>query len=253
MYIEKTTRYGNVIEIEKHHTSKYRKPGEKRRKKEKPTSEAVEANNLKKMKHWLFMLLVCNFVMGDHHVVLTYSDDNLPEQELAKKYLQKFLRQMRNAYKKRDRELKWICTTEISKRGRIHHHIVMNDCPDFSKLLAEFWPYGGKHLTPMYKDNDYQGLADYLVKSTSDSFDDEGSSFRKRYTCSRNLAKPEVTTRVIGSGEWRKKPRVSEKQKEEGWCIMDRSIVVGSDIFGYPYQKYQMVRMEPKKKRRFKT
>ena len=249
MYVEKTTRYGNRIEVEKHHTSKYRKAGEKRKKKEKPTAEAVKANNLKRMRHWLFMLLVCNFCVGDYHVVLTYSDQTLPEQDLAKKYLQKFFRQMRREYRRRGKELKWICTTEISKKGRIHHHVVMTGCADFAQLLAEYWTYGGKHLTPMYRDNDYEGLADYLTKSTADTFDEPDSSFRKRYTCSRNLEKPEVTTRVIGSGEWRKKPKVSEKQKADGWYIRPDSVVQGTDLFGFTYQKYVIEKAEEKKRR----
>lgn len=242
MYVQRTTRYGNRIEIMKYHTSRYGVKGEKRQPKRKTTAEAVRKNNLRRMRKWLFMLLVENFTAGDHHIVLTYSDEQMPDPEQAKRNLAKFFRQMRRTYRKRGAELRWICTTEISKKGRIHHHVVMNDCEGLSKMLTEFWSYGGKHTTPLYKGGDYQGLADYLVKETKETFDDPDSCFRKRYSCSRNLRKPEVKTEIIKASDWRKWPRLSKKQMAAGYRIDEDSIVTGTDIFGYAYQKYVIER-----------
>ena len=78
-YIEKTTKAGRTVLIERCYSSHIHPPGEKREKKEKKTSEAQEKVNLRKTITELTILMNENFQPGDYHVTLTYAPDERPE------------------------------------------------------------------------------------------------------------------------------------------------------------------------------
>lgn len=243
MYLKKVTKFGNRIEVEKYHTSRYGHAGEKRRKKQKPSEETVKAANERHAIRKLYQLMCENFTDRDHHIVLTYAKDCLPEVELSKAFLKNFLDRARRAYKAMGIELKWIATTEW-ERERIHHHLVINNCPDFDAVMRDLWPHGGTHPEALWKDCDYKGLAEYFVKETSRTFRKEENPYKKRYSCSRNLKKPEVTVEVIKADEWRKRPTVSKSQEAAGYVLEEDSIVRDVDIFGFPFLRYTMIRKE---------
>lgn len=243
MYLKKTWRYRDHIEIRKYHTSRYGVKGEKRSPKEKPTEASVKAANERNAVRKLTRLLINNFDAGDWHLTLTYRPECRPDPEGARKTLGKFFARMRRAYRKLGAELKYIAVTEWSGKS-IHHHIVVNDAPGFSKIISEAWEYGGKHMTPLYPDHDYDGLAQYLVKETGKTFRDETSPYKQRYTCSRNLEKPEETVEVIKAAEWRRAPSVSRSLQAAGYVLDKESVFEGVDIFGYPYLEYTMVKKE---------
>jgi len=237
MYLKRTYIYKDHIEVRKYHTSKYGIKGEKRRKKARPSDEAREKNNETVAQDRLRRLLINNFEEGDWHVVLTYSNESKPSVEESKKILQNFLRSMKREYAKQGIELKYIITTEWNKK-RIHHHMAINNCEGFAKLLNKYWPYGGRHLTALYPDQDYAGLAEYLIKETKTTFRDQGNPYRQRYTCSRNLKKPEEKVEIINAAEWKSKPTVSKSLREEGYILEPDSLFEGIDLWGFPFQRY---------------
>lgn len=180
---------------------------------------------------------------------MTYAPENLPDEKLAKKYLALFFDRLKRAYRKAGRELKWVATTEW-ERERIHHHIIINDCPGIAQILGEQWPMGGKHLTPLYPDGDYMGLARYFVKETSKTFREGQNPWKKRYSCSRNMEEPEETVEVVKADEWRKKPSMSKQLEAAGYVIEEDSIIRDVDIFGFPFLKYTMKQIEKNRRKR---
>ena len=243
MYLKKTWIYKDHIEVRKYHTSRYGVKGEKRQPKEKPSEASVKAANERNAVKKLERLLINNFDHGDWHLVLTYGEEDRPDLEEGRKRLSRFFSRIRKAYRKQGVELKYIAVTEWEAK-RIHHHIVINDCPGFSKIISAEWPYGGQHMTPTYQDRNYKGLAAYLVKETANAFRQEGSPYKQRYTCSRNLEKPEETVEVIKAKEWRKEPSVPRSLQAAGYYLEKGSIYEGVDIFGYPFLEYTMVKTE---------
>lgn len=83
-------------------------------------------------------------------------------------------------------------------------------------------------------------MADYLLKETEKTF--RSSPEKQRYACSRNLIdpKPEKRIRRTKSG-WQKDPR-----PRKGYYIIQDSLYNGFDKLGYPYQRYVMVKTDPK-------
>lgn len=243
MYLKKTRKYGNRIEIRKYHTSRYGVKGEKRNRRQQPTPEAVARNNEREAERRLERLLVGNFTEDDHFVTLTYRKEDRPGVEKSKEILRKFFRLMRKAYRAAGIELKYIVTTEWNKKN-IHHHLVVNDMPHFNRTVSTLWKNGGIHETPMFQGRDYAGLAEYLIKETKETFRDKENPYRQRYACSRNLKKPEETVEIIKASSWREIPQVPKKLQAEGYVLDVDSIEQGIDIFGYPFMEYIMVRRE---------
>lgn len=252
MYLKKTWKYGNRIEVRKYHTSRYGVKGERRAPKEKTTELSVEKANARAAEKRLNRLLVGNFDECDNFITLTYRKEDRPDVEGSRKILKKFLNGMRKEYKKAGEELKYIFVTEWNGKS-IHHHIVMNDIPGFSKILSRNWTYGGKNITPLYANHDYSELAAYLIKETSETFRDKGNPYRQRYSCSRNLKKPEETVEVIKSESWRELPKVPDKLRDQGYVLDMNSIYTDIDVFGYPYQEYTMIRIDPPERGRKRT
>ena len=131
-------------------------------------------------------ILTANFDENDQHVVLTYRNDELPTIEDSKKILKNFLNRARRFYAKHNVEFKYVFVTEWNAK-RIHHHIVCNSVPgvNTSAEISRLWGHGGAHLTPLYEDKDFNGLAEYLVKETKDRFRDDGNPY-KQERCHRN-------------------------------------------------------------------
>ena len=71
-YVERITRAGKTIEIERYFTSRYKKQGIKRGDKVKPTTEQQEKINTRQAERKLRILINANYGYGDYHLVLDY-------------------------------------------------------------------------------------------------------------------------------------------------------------------------------------
>lgn len=157
----------------------------------------IDANERDAVKR-LAREINCNFGGGDLWVTLRYDPAHLPESmEAAKADREKFLRTLRRKYKKATGiDLKYIIASsqKDSKTGgavRLHHHLIVPAGAE--ELLKAIWPSADdvviRHLDGR---GDYTGVARYLV-SNGDTGAEGGE---KRYTCSKNLAKPVYTEPV---------------------------------------------------------
>ena len=161
----------------------FQAPG-KRRKKCRPTKEVQAKINQRNAERRLVRLVHANFTEEDLALALSYDRAHMPADEIAaKKIMQRFLRQLRQEYRKLGLELKYIWTSETGKTtGRIHHHLILSGGMDRDRL-EELWGRGWANSKRLqFGDDGVTGLARYMVKTQLDY---------RRYSCSRNLVRPE--------------------------------------------------------------
>lgn len=238
-YLKHLCYLPHSIEVEEVHSSRYGQKGYKRAPRTKPTKEEMEATNERNRVKKLRRIIATNFDSDDYHLILTYAKDKRPDPDGAKKILQKFIRSLKRAYKRLGEELRYIVVTEY-KSSAIHHHIILNGIAGAPKLIKELWTYGGTHFSPIYPNGDVGELAAYLIKETRKSHRDADNPNKLSYSCSRNLKKPVIKTKVVKADTWRKEP-----VPQAGYQIRKSDIVSGINQMGYPYRYYTMVPITP--------
>lgn len=194
------------------------------------TSEKVQRNNDRLAVKELTRKLNANFVPGDLHVVLTY--ETAPEKLQAKKDRETFVRKLRKEMEIQGKELKYVAVTEY-EHTRIHHHLVINAVE--LSTLEKLWVKGWVKATVLDESGQYSKLAEYLIKETQKTFREEGSIYKRRYSCSGNLIKPVVTRIEVDLSELFEDP-----QPEEGYYI-DFERRYEHPITGIEHLEYMMV------------
>ncbi|MBQ8691262.1 MAG: hypothetical protein IJ516_05510 [Phascolarctobacterium sp.] len=114
--------------------------------KEKVTAPKQRELNDKRAKRYCMLLAKSNFDAGDYMLHPSYCEKYLPETiEEAEKEIKNFLRRVKRAAKKKGCELKYIYVTEQgAKKGRIHHHCIINaSCGLTREEIENLWakPY----------------------------------------------------------------------------------------------------------------
>lgn len=196
MYYRDTIVAGKTILRSLVASSRVKTGKQKRRPKERPTSDAVAKVNFRNALKILTAKINHNFKQGDYHLVLTHKDTVTPQE--AKKRLERFLANMRSYCKRNDIDFKWIAVTEY-KHTRVHHHIIMNNID--MKVVDKYWKYGYEKPTLLDESGNYYKLAAYLLKETEKTFREESSPSKRRYTSSRNVVMPEVKREKVAGRE----------------------------------------------------
>lgn len=235
-YYQKTVTAGKTKEITKMFSARYGRKGLTREINHLPTPEDVQKVNRKQAEAKLRWLINTNFGYNDIHMVLTYIKGLRPPPMEAKRCLEKFLRDLRALYRKNGIELKYICVTEYLNKA-IHHHLVINSID--MRQVTPLWPYGRARPTYLDDSGQYGQLASYLIKETDKTFRLPDAPYRKRWNASRNLKKPNIEMKVVDRNSWRKEPKALK-----GYILERDKIENGvSEITGYPYQYYSMIRV----------
>lgn len=237
-YFKRTWVAGETVEICKTYSAV---KGGGRKKRENTTSEAVAKYNLKMAHRKLTRLINANFKPGDLFLNPTYRDSMTVEE--AKKHIDKFLRDLRRYFKKQGRELKYILVTAYGERGRIHHHLVINTAD--AREIMKLWQHGGMRFEPLYPNCEYSALASYLIEQSRKQPKSGEICSKKRWSCSRNLTKPQEKVEEVNAKTWR-----SEPKPLKGYYIDKSSIEEGvSPVSGQPYQFYRMIKLKPNTRR----
>lgn len=180
----------------------------RRGRKFRPSSAAQEKYNQKRRELYLRDLLHANFTERGFALRLSY-DGESPDVETAQAALRRFIRRLKRWYQKHGAELKYIYCTERGKNhGRVHHHMVVNDCPgltDSPYFFRDLWANGGLpggrgyvYAAPLefakgeggaFEDGGLTGLSKYIVY-------DKQKTTSKQYGRSRNLEEPEVIEHI---------------------------------------------------------
>lgn len=233
-YLQKETRAGNLLLVQKHQSSRYGSKGKRRGEWQHPTPQSVERANERRALEKLWLLLNANFVAGDLFVLLTYRKEERPSPEEAKKRMAQFLRKARALYRREGKELKYIWVTEYQSTA-IHHHLVMSHIDP--TLLADLWPHGMVRTESLYEEGQFRGLAEYLIKETSCTFRETGG---KRWNPSKNLIRPKETRRVVSASSWRREPKIPK-----GYRLLGEVESGVSEVSGWPYQRYVLLADAP--------
>lgn len=232
-YIKQTVRAGNVTEVYKYYSGRYKKKGVSPTPRKEKTSEKQALINQEHSLRNLRWLINANFTKNDIHLVLTYRRDKRPSLEDGLHILSNALKRFRRVYKKQGLEFKYIAVTEYHNKA-IHHHLIVNRI-DVS-LLQEKWPFGALRPTFIYSE-DLTQLAAYLIKETSKHLGD--GPINKRFSHSTNLKKPEIKKEIIKADSWMMIPKAPK-----GWILVTDSVIDYVNEFGYPSQQYVLHKIE---------
>ncbi len=238
MYTRKIYRFPGSIEVEEYHTGKYGAPGQARGKKRKPTPEEIKKRNQTNRENYVRRLMKANFRKNDYWITLTYKKGLRPSVEKMRKDVDKLLRKVRSAYRKKGQELKYILRMGIGKRGGPHLHILVNRIMDTDLIFSDQWEHGGIFFKPAYEEGGFKALADYIVKP----LEEWEPETLKRYTRSRNLIIPKPKKEILLGKTWRKEPKKKGYYLEEYW--------EGINPFtGYLSRRYILTKLEGGKER----
>ena len=183
-YRTRTIRSGEMLEAIAYPIIANRQ--QRREARGKITGEAQRKVNTRNARRHLIRLAQCNFTAKSVFVTLTYGEaPEDPDRELTK-----YLARLRTAARKAGEKLKYIAVTEISSRGRVHHHILLEGV---DRDTAEHKWRGGFANGRNYQDNPqgFKGIVLYMAKWNSTLEDGEGR--RKRTRVSKGLSQPRET------------------------------------------------------------
>ncbi len=252
MYWRDKWEFVNSIEHEIKFMGKYGAAGEKRAGRKKPTPEQVKKQNQYNREKRMRRLIKKNFRPGDLWCTLKYAKGQRLTMEQLRKDVDAFLRSVRGKYKRRGAALKFVLRKEIGERGGIHVHILVNRLPgwDTDLLLQGSWKHGRINFQSISEYGGYRKLAEYIVKQPDEEawaqlalFPEEERRELIRYSCSRNLERPEPEREFYSR-------RTVRKLLEEGpvptpgFYIDKASVVSGVNRFtGMSYLHYTECRI----------
>lgn len=249
MYRKRTWNLRRGRKVVDDHTGSRRRKGEKRGKREKPSTEAKKALNHKRVTEKCLMRLREYFKPDDYFVTMMYGKDERPaNMEEAKKDRKAIYEYLKREYKKRGEELRWICNIECGQKGAWHLHWIINRIPDTDLILRQAWERiarrGSLNIKLLHEqDGNFSKLAEYICKdpdSTARAKDAGGAKAVLResdMSCSRNMPIPEPEVKEIRRSDTWGTVRVPE-----GFYLDKDSYYEGINPFtGYRYREYWLL------------
>ena len=186
------------------------------------TSSAKRDQNARRAVHVLARILNCNFSKGDLYVTCKFTDEYLAQiggdcAELSR-LLSNFLRRLRRKLRKLRKlgvELKWVAVPsekdgETGARKRLHVHMVLTGAGIQwrdgawyvgEETLEDIWGMGSIYAEPLRGQHDYTPVALYMLRQARRDVPDA-----KAYTTSRNMIQPEITERIVHTGNAMRQP-----------------------------------------------
>lgn len=199
-YYERRIYAGPMLEVKRYMGTQGGRPLGSRKKDDSKSRE--ELNDVQSWRK-LWRLLACNFSKANGDLCLTLKFEKWVAREEAHKQYERFLKQLRYIRKKRGmEELHYIIVKEVQS-GRQHAHVVMNGGIGLEELTV-LWGLGNVWASVLEDTSSYKELARYLMqqhKSRRGSNDaanakEPRQKGQRRWTCSRNLKKPETKKRL---------------------------------------------------------
>lgn len=242
-YYERKTISGRLMEVERYHATRDGRKIGRGENTEESTDSQKRLNDIQAANR-LRRILLANFSpdAGDLFVTLTIA------QPVSAKEADDCWRRFAGRVK-RERtarglsEMKWVKVKE-KQSGRWHFHVVMNGGIELEKL-HELWGKSNRLTMSVLSDSDnYRGLSRYLVEGdkprrgsdTQENAKEARDKYKRRWSCSRNLAKPVVKKREISPRTVMQMPKAPK-----GWRLLPEWSM-GTDKFGSPYVRFECVR-----------
>ena len=191
--------------------------GEKRAERTKATPDQIRRQNHRNKVNYIRRTIQLNFRQGDLWLTLKYPKGTRKPIGEVKEDFRRFIRKMRDRYRKAGVPLKYIYSIEIGKLGGIHVHLVMNrfNDPKADLMISDAWmrargmtpmedmledglcPADGlAHLDHVREVGDGQRLAEYIAKEQPMELEDGTLLSREQvkeilnFGSSRNLVRP---------------------------------------------------------------
>lgn len=247
-YIKKVTVAGNRIRVEKYYSSRYGSKGKCTRSQNYgKTPENTAKRNARYARMKADDVFNENFSRGDLTVTLTFAPNRRPKStDEFKAIWSKYIRQVREAYKKAGVTLKWQKGFDLNKKNP-HIHIALSSID--TKLLPE-WEYGGVHIRPV-DNRDNHTFGSYCEKQGEYNEEKEYLTGKNLccYSHSRNCVIPEPDITVISNDHWSEEPKAPK-----GWYIFEKNIDNWEDeVTGYKHQSYVLCKLPDKPARKQKN
>ena len=252
-YRQSIYRSDNFIEYEIKHKGRYGAKGEKRAPKRKTTPEQIKKQNLWNKVNRIRRILQLNFYPNDIWLTIKYPKGTRKRLDEVKKDITKFQNKLREDYKKRGEQLKWIRRIEIGKNGGIHAHYVINRIWGAELLIQKNWIDGYCHYENIRTESGMSALAEYIAKPVPEvveqmSFDFIDSHDIKRCAdvqTSRNLIRPKPEIKEYKRKTVRKIVQ-QDPEPTPGYYIDKDSIKRGVNPYtGYSYIIYREIKLRP--------
>ncbi len=247
-YIHDTWIFSGSIEHEYKYKGKYGAKGEKRQQRKRATPEQISRQNQRNREKNMRRLIKANFREEDLWVTLKYPKGTRKPLDEVKGDVRSFLSRLRYAYRKRGEDLRFIYRMEIGTRGGIHIHLLVNRIrgePSTDVLVQRKWEQGRAHFESVYDRGGYHDLACYIVKLPDEKVERQMSLFHEeerreliRYSCSRNLIRPQPARKEYA--HWTMRRLLQDgPDPTPGYYIDKDSVICGVNQYtGMSYLQY---------------
>lgn len=213
----RTIRSGSLTEVEVYpvYSWAYRRAAGKM----KPTKDAMRLINQRNSRKRFERLAECNFTAGqDYAVTLTYGEQAPEDPEQCQRDLRNYLARVNRARKKAGLDkAKCIGVLETGKRGRAHHHLLIEGGLD-RDLMEQLWGKGYANCDRIQQGKGgLAAISRYMTKG----FEGRTEKGRHKYFYTRNLRQPRITesrTRISR----RQAERIAEEADIQGEAILRR-------------------------------
>lgn len=200
-YTTRTIRSGSLTEVECYPVYAYAYRRQLRA--TRPTSEAVRAVNDRNARKKFERLAECNFQPGrDYAMSLTYAGAAPEDPQQCDRDLRNYLSRINRARKKAGLgKAKCIAVVEYGKKGRLHHHLLIEGGLD-RDTMERLW---GKGYANCDRIQDGSAGMTALIRYMTKGFSAKRDKGRHRYYYTRNLKQPRITE---------SRTRISRRQAE---------------------------------------
>lgn len=258
-YEKRVWDLGKIREVEERHTWTWHPPN-LRKKKEKPTPEAVKKNNQRLAARKRRMQLEMYFDTDDVYLTLTYPKEGRPpDMQAVQKDWSKLMQYVGRVFRKNEGTLRWIRNVEAGTKGAWHIHAVVKELPPGSvdadgrptttaKLISKLWQkkLGHGRVDSQYLQEDVSALAEYITKTPESS---KGSGHQvKESNCSASRNMPLPDPEVKSYSRW--KTFVDREIKvPKGWALDKSSVKESINPYtGYPRREYRLIKLEARRR-----
>ena len=208
-----------------------------RRKKENKTSEAQRKVNSRQAVKKLTWIMNENFDGTSLYVTWSFAKDKRPSgKEELRKAMDDLLRDLRKAYRRAGKQLKYVWVAEVGKRGAAHIHMILNHTD--TSILKKCWTKGWITVKPLDDSGQYRKLANYFVKYSEKTMHTCEGFTGRRYNTSRNLKIPQPVKTTV---QYRN--AYSHTIEVPRGCYVDKESIAEAwhEVSGYMYFTYTLI------------
>jgi hypothetical protein len=241
-WYERKTISGNLLEVERYYATRDGRKVSRSANVEETDDDQKLINDVQAANR-LRRILLANFSpeAGDMHVTFTLSGD--ASRKRLDALWKAFAARIKAERAKRGLpEWKWVKVPHCQS-GRWHFHVVMSGGIELSEL-QEMWGVKNRiSVSVLNLSGNYRGLCRYLLEAekprkgeTEGNARQQRAKFKRRWSCSRNLAKPVVKKRPISQRTVLQLPKAPK-----GYRLLPEW-TMRTDRFGSPYVYFECVR-----------